>query len=200
MNVYPDLAQAKTYEGYEKIPLCYCIPASKDTTQLCHILKNVSPNVFVLESCENSQDWGRYSFFGYDPLLELLCKDHQLKVTAGTTFTTNSGPHEMIRQILKENKSPKIEGMPPFTGGLVGYFSYEFLKYHESRLDFQETEEGFQDVDLMLFDKVIALDHLEKKIICIANISTKSLETSYNKGIETLKAMAELVEQGKEHV
>ncbi len=204
MTIYPSLEQAKTYSDFSKIPLRYSIPATKSTTQLCHILKNVSSNVFVLESCEDSKRWGRYSFFGYDPLLEMVCKDHTLTVTAGTTFTAQGSPHAMIRQILAENKSPQIEGHPPLTGGLVGYFSYEFIKYHEARLDMptlgkDETDtEGFQDVDLMLFDKIIAVDHLEQTIVLIVNIATQNLETSYNKGIETLKSMEQLLLTGAE--
>ena len=59
-----------------------------------------------------------------------------------------------------------MEGLPPFTGGLVGYFSYDYIKYSEPGLvlDAADTE-GFQDVDLMLFDKVIAFDNYRQKII-----------------------------------
>lgn len=198
LTTFPSLEEAKTYQGFEKIPISLRIPATKSTSALCHILKKVSKNVFVLESCEDSK-WGRYSFFGYDPVLELVCKDHHLKVSAGTTFTSQDSPHKMIRQILEENKSPKIPGLPPLTGGLVGFFSYEFIKYSEECLDVDsEDQEGFQDVDLMLFDKIIAVDRQENQVVLLCNIDGKNLDTSYHKGVETLKAMKALVEQGLE--
>ena len=73
-------------------------------------------------------------------------------------------PASEIRRILARNRSPRIEGLPYFTGGLVGYFAYEYAKYNEPRLDFRDCQESvFQDVDLMIFDKIIAFDHLRQK-------------------------------------
>lgn len=199
MNIYPSLEQAKEFASYAKIPLSLSVPLEKTAVEVCGILKNISHNVFILESCEDSTQWGRYSFLGYDPLLEFTCKDHTVTISAGTTFTTEqTSPHQFIRNIVEENKSPRLEQLPTFTGGLVGYFSYEFMKYAEPRLDLSaQDEEGFNDVDLMLFDKVIALDHLEQKMIFMVHISTEHLELNYNKGVETLKSMASLVAEGK---
>lgn len=202
MNLYPTLEEAKKYASFVKIPLSMSVPMSKTPMDVCRILKNVSKNVFVLESCEDTTNWGRYSFLGYDPSLELVCKDHNVTINASTTFTTeNTSPHSFIRKIINENKSPRLENLPTFTGGLVGYFSYEFMKYAEPRLDLPaEDEEGFNDVDLMLFDKVIAFDHLENKIIFMVHITSEDLEISYNKGVETLKSMISLLETGTEKI
>ena len=92
-------------------------------------------------------------------------------------------PGEYIRQNCKRKiKSPRIEGFPTFTGGLVGYFSYDYIKYAESALKLTaKDEEGFKDVDLMLFDKVIAFDHFRQKVILIVNIRCENLETEYHK-------------------
>lgn len=91
-------------------------------------------------------------------------------------------PAQYIRQVIEENKSPGIKGLPSFTGGLVGYFSYDFIKYAEPGLiPDAEDQEGFQDVDLMLFDKVIAFDNLKQKIICMVNIRLDAPEENYKK-------------------
>lgn len=200
MNIYPSLEEANSYQDFPQIPLSLSLPLEKTAMELCKILKNVSNNVFVLESCENSTEWGRYSFLGYDPSLELTCNDHTVKISSAMTHVTeNTNPHQFIRALMAEHKSPRLPKLPTFTGGLVGYFAYEFMKYPEPRLDLaSRDEEGFQDVDLMLFDKVIALDHVEQKMILIVQIPTDSLETNYNKGIETLKAMESLISTGKE--
>jgi anthranilate synthase component 1 len=91
--------------------------------------------------------------------------------------------------------------MPPFTGGLVGYFSYDYVFYGEPSLrraiGHTEDEENFRDVDLMLFDKVIAYDHLEHNIRIIVNIKTDFLEENYHRAVSDLKHIAWLLEYGE---
>ena len=66
---------------------------------------------------------------------------------------TTDDPSVQIRQILSKNRSPKFSYLPSFTGGFVGYFSYDFLSYTEKTLRIEtEDTENFKDVDLMLFD------------------------------------------------
>ena len=91
---------------------------------------------------------------------------------------------------MEENKSPKLPGLPSFTGGLVGYFSYDYIKYSEPtlRLDAKD-EEGFQDVNLMLFHKVIAFDNYRQKLILILNIKTDDLEINYHRAERELNNM-----------
>ena len=136
---------------------------------------------------------GRYTFLGYDPKLELTCYNHKLKITTGTTIEEEvKHPNEYIRKILKENKSPRISGMPTFTGGLVGYFSYDYIKYGEQSLNLNANdEEKFNDVDL------IAFDNYRQKIILIVNIKVENLEVNYRKAEIELKAMADLIINGK---
>ena len=78
---------------------------------------------------------------------------------------------------------------------MVGYFAYEYLRYQESKLDFvnetvNKDEVSFNDVDLMLFDKVIAFDHYTKKIILIVNIKTDDLKANYAKAIDDLEKIS----------
>ena len=80
-------------------------------------------------------------------------------------------PVQFLSKIMEEYKTPRLKNKPNLTGGLVGYFSYDYLKYAEPtlRLDAEDTE-GFKDVDLMLFDKVIAFDNFRQKMILIVNM------------------------------
>ncbi|WP_196048706.1 anthranilate synthase component I [Clostridium saudiense] len=171
----------------------------KTPIETLKILKGISTNVFILESVDSTNKMGRYTFLGYDPKLELTCYNHKLKITTGTTIEEEvKHPNEYIRKILKENKSPRISGMPTFTGGLVGYFSYDYIKYGEQSLNLNANdEEKFNDVDLMLFDKVIAFDNYRQKIILIVNIKVENLEVNYRKAEIELKAMADLIINGK---
>ena len=77
--------------------------------------------------------------------------------------------------------------MPPFTGGLVGYFSYDYIKYAEPVLGKKDLEnDDFCDVDLMLFDRVIVFDHYKQKLILIAGVDAADPERSYAEAAEKL--------------
>ena len=160
------------------------------------ILKNVSTHCYMLESAMANDRWGRYTFLGFDPKLEITCMNGEMKA-GSLTFHTDD-PSGQIRQILSEYKSPRFDFLPPFTGGLVGYFSYDYLGYGEPavRCETKGTE-GFKDVDLMLFDKVIAFDHLCQEIILIVNMSLKEPETGYNKAILELRQLSDLLHSGE---
>lgn len=201
--IYPSLKEVKkitTNEDYKVVPISMELYSDiKTPIETLKILKGISINVFILESVDSTNKMGRYTLLAYDPKLELTCYNHKLKITTGTTIEEEvKHPNEYIRKILKENKSPRISGMPTFTGGLVGYFSYDYIKYGEQSLNLNANdEEKFNDVDLMLFDKVIAFDNYRQKIILIVNIKVENLEVNYRKAEIELKAMADLIINGK---
>ena len=203
MNIRPNLQEASALAAQD---IYKCIPVSTELyadlytpIEVLRKLKRVSRHCYMLESIEDNEKWGRYTFLGYDPKLELACTDGTLTVKNGTSvvFETKH-PGEYIRQIVKENKSPRLPGMPTFTGGLVGYFSYDYMKYAEPALKLDaKDEEGFKDVDLMLFDKVIAFDHFRQKVILIVNIRCEDLETEYHKAEVELETMRRLLSDGE---
>ncbi|WP_407313587.1 anthranilate synthase component I [Desulfosporosinus sp. SB140] len=196
----PSLNEAKEIAAdYNMIPVSREIFSDLRTPiEVLKILKNVSHHCFLLESLESSEKWGRYTFLGFDPKLELTCTNGVLNINAGTKITFNTNhPREYIQRILDENQSPRFDYLPPFTGGLVGYFSYDYIKYSEPSLKLDaEDQEGFKDVDLMLFDKVIAFDHLKQKIILIANVKTEELDSGYNKAVMEIENIVKLIKQG----
>lgn len=120
------------------------------------------------------------------------------KMQIGNFKVTTEDPSAYLRQILADYKSPRFGYLPSFTGGLVGYFSYDYLGYSEPavKCDVEDTE-AFKDVDLMLFDKVIAFDHLRQKIILIVNMPLDDVETGYNKAVMELKQLVELIRHGE---
>ena len=197
----PTLEEARQYRGeYRCVPVCRTILSDMRTPiEVLKVLKQVSKHCYLLESLENQERWGRYTFLGYEPQMELVAVDGRVRITEGGQVRTleTRDPGSVIRQIVAEHKSPKIPGFPTFTGGLVGYFSYDFIKYAEPNLELDaEDQEGFNDVDLMLFDKVICFDNLKQKIILIANADTADLEASYAKATAALDEMAELIQSG----
>ena len=150
----------------------------------------------MLESAQQDEKWGRYTFLGYDPKMEITCMDGEMQ--AGGIRVKTDNPSEVLRQILADYKSPKMEYLPSFTGGLVGYFSYDYLGYSEPTVKREvEDTENFKDVDLMLFDKVIAFDNLKQKIILIVNMPLADPEVGYNKAVMELKQMRNLLRNGE---
>lgn len=201
MNLNLTLEQAKQYCGkYRCIPLSTEIHSDMRTPlQVLTVLQNVSSHCYMLESVEDRQKWGRYTFLGYDPKSEITCAGGVMKLTTeGVTRSFEvAHPDRVIRQVLKEHLSPSLPDLPTFTGGLVGYFSYDYIKYSEPSLNLDaEDQEKFNDVDLMLFDKVIAFDNFRQKIILICNIPLEDIENSYVKGVEELEKLKELILHG----
>jgi hypothetical protein len=163
MRITPGLEEIARYREsglYKVVPIsCELLADICTPVQAVRKLKNVSSHCFLLESAEAQENWGRYTFLGFDPKLSITCSNGEMRV-GELTFAADH-PSDVLRQILSEYKSPRIPGMPPFTGGLTGYFSYDYLIYSEPSVK-RDTEdsEHFKDVDLMLFDKVIAFDLL----------------------------------------
>ncbi len=197
----PSLEEAKAFarEGYRAIPVS-CEIYSDFTTpiEVLKKLKYVSRHCYLLESAQQDQKWGRYTFLGYSPKSEINCTDGRLTIKSGSTVEIMSDdPAEEIRKIIAENRSPRLDYLPSFTGGLVGYFSYDYIKYAEKGLNLDaEDEEGFKDLDLMLFDKVIAFDYYRQKIILIVNIRAEDTECEYHRAEAELESMKRLIKDG----
>ncbi len=189
----------KLSQGYKIVPVSKEILSDITTPmQVLRILKGQSRHCFMLESAENQEKWGRYTFLGYDPKLEITCTDGVVTIKGSyKEIKETKNPGECIKEILQEYTSPKIKGLPTFTGGLAGYFSYDYIKYSEPGLKLDaDDEEGFKDVDLMLFDKVIAFDNFRQKIIVIANARTNCLDEDYKRCMEEIDGIINLIQNG----
>ena len=218
---YPNIEEAKEIakdKSYKRIPISYEIFSdSKTSIEVLRRLRILSNHCYMLESVEDSKNWGRYSFLGFNPILELTCQDGDLSIKGKSSFSDceiedsqencfnvkTDNPGGYIRQIVEENKSPKLEGMPPFSGGLVGYFSYDYIKYSEPSLVLDaQNHDAFKDVDLMLFDKVIAFDNYKQKIVVIVNMEINnednendesSLEESYYDACRSIEDIIRII-------
>ena len=202
---------------YKRVPVSRELYADAFTpVEVMRTLRAASRHCYLLESAEDKQRWGRYSFLGYAPTMEITCTDGHVTITEGAEeeeknrreFDTDL-PGEVLREILKDYKSPVMEGMPPFTGGFVGYFSYEYIKYAEPSLkgvlepekcrDGQDAGSGreFRDMDLMLFDKVIVFDNYRQKLILITGVSLEGdLKENYGNALKELDDMERLIKSG----
>ncbi len=181
-------------EEYPVIPVCRELYADVVTPiALLRRLAAVSSRYYLLESVEGGERWGRYSFLGYDPIKRVTCKNGTVTVEeeGGVRQVETQHPLEVLRELLREYRSPRLPEMPPFTGGLVGSFSYEMIGYAEPVLKLPENEGN--DFDLMLFDKVIAYDHLRQKIAIVVNMKTDRVLENYGRAVEEIDRIARLI-------
>ena len=200
MNILPTLTEIRKIasDGKYRIVPVSCELLSDFTTpiEVMKILKNRSSHCYLLESAQANEKWGRYTFLGFDPKLEITCAQGEMKI--GNRKVKTGNPSSYLRKILAEYKSPEFEYLPAFTGGLVGYFSYDYLGYSEPAVKCEvEDTENFQDLDLMLFDKVIAFDHFRQKIILIVNMRLQNIEEEYPKAVAELKKIVDLIRNGE---
>lgn len=209
--MYPTLEEVRELAhggDYRRVPVCCELMSDRFTpVEVMRTLRAASCHCFLLESAEQGRTWGRYSFLGCNPTLELTCTNGTLRIREGRegepmreTVEQTDHPGRAIRDVLERCKSPRVPGMPPLSGGLVGYFSYDYVKYAEPRLRTGELDDrDFRDVDLMLFDQVIVFDHSRQKLLVVAGVCTDDpdgLEASYERAREALADTVALLESG----
>jgi anthranilate synthase component 1 len=194
---FDDVKQISETGKYKVLPVsCEILSDICTPIEVIRILKKISTNCYLLESVTEKEKWGRYTFLGFDPKLGITCVNGEMKV-GNTEFKTDN-PSEHIRQLLNAYTSPRFDYLPSFTGGLVGYFSYDYLGYKEPSVKTNAVDsENFKDVDLMLFDKVIAFDNFRQKIILIVNMSLENPHIGYNKAIIELERLRDLLYFGQ---
>lgn len=200
MTIKPTLEEVKAlYSGYKAVPLSTEIPMTLTAIDVLKKLKKISSHCYLLESAEDINETGRYTFLGFDPKAEISCVNSNVTVIDEYGVNRyNGNPKEYIKKILDEHKSPRLDYLPTFTGGLVGYFGYDYVKYSEPKLNLNARDDGnFKDVDLMLFDRVIVFDNKENKIILIANLLTNDLERSYGIASKQIEIMKDVIENGE---
>ena len=191
MMVKPSYEEVKKYEkDYTYVPVCKEILAD-DITPILMLRKlaNLDEQYFLLESVEGG-NLGRYSFLGYHPKLSVFCKNGVVKVKENGMVRILPGkPKEALQSLLDQYRSPQIEGLPTFTGGLVGYFGYEMIQYAEPKLKIKQSD--VNDFELMMFDKLIAFDQIMHKICIIVNAKTADKKEGYDRAVEEIDAFIE---------
>jgi len=173
--IRPTLAQAKAAaQQHSIVPIALEIFSdTKTPMEILRQMRRQSDDWFILESVNGGDSWGRYTFLGYKPVQQIC-----------------TGGIAEVRTLLQTYHSARVKDLPPFTGGFVGYFAYDFVQQLIPGLQLQaKNDEDFADFHLMLIDKVVAFDHFKQKIYLIVNVSAQDIENSYIAGVQTLKDM-----------
>ena len=120
--IKPSMEDARGYcRDYQSIPISLELFSDiKTPIEVLKVLKGTGKKCYLLESVEGGEKWGRYSFLGFDPTLEVTCLDGELVVKNGKTKDIlTDDPRTVLREILAQWKSPKLDFLPVFTGGFV---------------------------------------------------------------------------------
>jgi anthranilate synthase component 1 len=126
---------------------------------------------FLLESVEGGEHVGRYSFLGKDPFLILRARDGRTTLEQAGVVRESDQPFlDTLRRLMADYQSPFVPDLPRFTGGAVGFFSYSAASWFEPVLgDLGDGSDGADQAAFMLFDTVLAFDHVQHRILIIAN-------------------------------
>lgn len=184
--LFPEIETVKELlKEYKTVPVFYELLVDQFTPiRLFNCLHERYKNCFILESVDNKDQWGRYSYVGIDPKEEIIINGSTatVKKADGTKRDTQiADPKDFLQSILDEHRSPRINGYPKLTGGLIGYFAYDCVRYYEKTLTSPPKDDlGMPDIDLHIFDELVAYDHLSNKAVIILNINTESdIEAQY---------------------
>ena len=129
---------------------------------------------FLFESVEGGEQVARYSFLGKDPFLVLRARDGATQVEQGGVATTEEVPFlDRLRSVMSDYRAPVVPGLPRFTGGAVGFLGYDAASWFEPSLDAVWSKQhapsaGDDDAGFMLFDTILAFDHVKHRILIIA--------------------------------
>lgn len=176
--LYPTLNEVTELLNEYKITPVFCEVLS-DTCTPIHIYNALESNeehCFILESVDNTQQWGRYSFIGINPKAEIKVKNGTIIHTQGTSTVEVhlDNPISYLSHIMDDYRSPNFPNKPKLTGGLIGYFAYDAVRYMEKTVSHSpEDDLDMPDCHLFLYDEIVAFDHLSNKAVIILNVSQK---------------------------
>ncbi len=195
---YPSLEKVvELSKSYNKIPLSLEIYMDFHTPigVLSH-MREMYDEYFLLESIEGGEKWARYTFLGFDPKELFYVKEGKSfhKTKEGITQLIGN-PINILKSILKGYSAPKDNNLPPLTGGAVGYFGYETVKYVEDIVLSNPDNLKAEDIKLMFFDELIAFDHLKQKITLICNIDgqAKDITKAYDEAQSKIMKLYDFV-------
>lgn len=169
---------------YNIIPLAVECYADMDTPISVFKRIQTEKDCFLLESIGESQVTARYSFIGRNPFISFKSLGDDITITdyTGKTDTYKGKPMEELQKLVMQYKAPKLDNIPSFNGGAVGFFAYDIIRQYEELPNINPDDLGLPDMHFMLMDEIIAFDHKRQKIVIIVNIHADGdIERQYNK-------------------
>ncbi|MGA8869330.1 MAG: anthranilate synthase component I [Candidatus Sulfotelmatobacter sp.] len=150
------------------------------------------PHAFLLESVERGEQIGRYTFLGARPYMRLRAQGSVIEIDRGRRRERLEGNvFQIVKQLLRDHQPAAMPGLPPFTAGGVGYFSYDVVRQLENIGEHARNDLSLPDCELMFFDRLLAFDHLRHQIhiIAAADVSRESPRHAYERAVRDIEAL-----------
>jgi len=161
-------------QGYNRIPLVREVLADLDTPLSVYLKLAAAPYTYLFESVQGGEKWGRYSFVGLPARTVVKVRGRRVTVEEGDHVAEDlevDDPLAWVEDFQTRHRVPEIEGLPRFTGGLVGYFGYDTIRYIEPRLAGADKPDplGVPDILLMVSDEVVVYDNLAGRLYLVVH-------------------------------
>jgi len=165
----------KLAREYSLVPVTRTVAADLETPVSAFLrVAAEEPEAFLLESVEGGEHVGRYTFIGIRPYKKMTAKAGRITVVEGRKRRTYEGDiFAELKAALEGEKPAKVPGLPPFTAGAVGFFSYDVVRVIEELPEIAKDELHVPDAYLMFFDEVLAFDHVKKAIHLMVTVGAR---------------------------
>jgi anthranilate synthase component I len=157
------------------------------------------PDACLLESVERGEQIGRFTFVGARPYMQIRARGEEITIQRGKRKQTFSGSiFEVLKEQLRKHRPASVPGLPPFTGGAVGYFAYDVVRNLENIGEHAKDDLSLPDCILMFFDRLLAFDHLRHQIhiIAMADVSSESPRRAYDRAVADIAVLEKKLERG----
>jgi anthranilate synthase component I len=165
----------KLAREYSLVPVTRTVAADLETPVSAFLrVAAEEPEAFLLESVEGGEQVGRYTFIGIRPYKKMTAKGGRITVVEGRKRRTYEGDiFAELKAALEGERPAKLAGLPPFTAGAVGFFSYDVVRVIEELPEIAVDELHVPDAHLMFFDEVLAFDHVKKAIHLMVTVGAR---------------------------
>ena len=138
-------------------------------------LRGAGPPTFLLESVEQGERWGRYSFIGLRPFLELTARAGRVTLTgeapaAARAAAATGDPLATLEALVGALRTPQLPGLPPLFAGAVGYLGWDVVRFIEQLPDSTADDVGVDDAHLVFPGQLVVFDHLGQRLLVISNV------------------------------
>ncbi|TCK75177.1 anthranilate synthase component I [Acidipila rosea] len=158
------------------VPLCRALSADMETPVTAFLrLAADEPECFLLESVEGGEKIGRYTFIGIRPYRKIVARGASIETTErGRTRKSTGDVFQVLKEALSGHTPARLPGLPPFTAGAVGFFSYDAVRLIERLPSRAKDELKTPDACLMFFDEVLAFDRLRQEMLLIVTADVRA--------------------------
>jgi anthranilate synthase component 1 len=182
-------------QGYNRIPVTREILADLDTPLSAYLKLAQGPYTYLLESVQGGEKWGRYSIIGLHAGTVFKVRNKTVTVESRdrpAEVNSVTDPLAAVAQFQQRFRVPHLEGLPRFTGGLVGYFGYDIIRYIEPKLDRGAKRDPLDcpDILLLVSDQVVIFDNVSGKLLLIIHADPAEVD-AYDKTLQRLQELTE---------